>query len=156
MKTLISIIVVAVVLVGVYWLLKGDSSPEPTSTPTVTASPTATASVSPSVSPTATPTSSPTSTPVISLKTFTVTGTSFSFNPPTIKVKKGDTVKIIFVNNDGFHDWTIDAFNAHTSQIQAGQTATVTFVADKTGSFEYYCSVGTHRAQGMKGTLVVE
>jgi plastocyanin len=29
-------------------------------------------------------------------------------------------------------------------------------VADKKGTFEYYCSVGQHRALGMKGKLVVE
>ena len=32
----------------------------------------------------------------------------------------------------------------------------VTVVSDKTGSFEYYCSVGTHRQMGMKGTLTVK
>lgn len=32
----------------------------------------------------------------------------------------------------------------------------VTFVADETGTFEYYCSVGNHRGQGMIGKLIVE
>lgn len=90
------------------------------------------------------------------VKTFTVVGKSFSFSPAQIKVNKGDTVKIIFQNADGFHDWVVDEFNAKTSRIQANETAKVTFVADKTGAFEYYCSVGSHRANGMKGNLIVE
>jgi plastocyanin len=32
----------------------------------------------------------------------------------------------------------------------------IEFVANKKGKFEYYCSVGEHRAMGMKGNLVVE
>jgi plastocyanin len=91
----------------------------------------------------------------VSVKEFTVTGTTFAFNPKTITVNRGDTVKINFVNSVGMHDWVIDEFNARTPVIQVGQSATVTFVADKSGSFEYYCSVGNHRQMGMVGTLVV-
>jgi plastocyanin len=29
-------------------------------------------------------------------------------------------------------------------------------VADKNGSYEYYCSVGNHRASGMVGVITVE
>lgn len=89
-------------------------------------------------------------------KTFNVDGNNFSFSVSEIKVNKGDKVKIVFNNKVGFHDWVIDEFNARTPQIQAGQSATVEFVADKTGTFEYYCSVGQHRQMGMKGKLVVE
>ncbi len=90
-----------------------------------------------------------------SVKEFTVEGSSFAFAPKTMSVNKGDTVKITFVNKIGFHDLVIDEFNARTKQIKAGESETITFVADKAGSFEYYCSVGTHRAQGMVGTLTV-
>jgi plastocyanin len=89
-------------------------------------------------------------------KEFTVTGKNFAFDPPTITVNSGDRVKIIFKNSGGMHDWKIDEFNAATKRIKAGEEDTVEFIADKTGSFEYYCSVGTHRAMGMKGTLVVQ
>ncbi len=89
------------------------------------------------------------------VKEFTVTGSSFSFSPSTMTVKKGDRVKVTFVNSGGMHDWKLDEFNAATPVIQGGGSATVEFVADKAGSFEYYCSVGTHRQMGMKGTLTV-
>lgn len=91
-----------------------------------------------------------------STKTFTITGTPFSFSIKEMRVKKGDTVKVIFTNASGFHDWVIDQFNTRTPQINAGQTATIEFVASQTGTFEYYCSVGNHRAQGMRGNLIVE
>jgi plastocyanin len=89
-------------------------------------------------------------------KTFTVTGSNFTFTPKALSVNKGDTVKITFKNANGFHDFNIDEFNVHSSKIQGGQEETVTFVASKTGSFQYYCSVGNHRAMGMWGTLTVK
>lgn len=89
------------------------------------------------------------------VKEFIVSGESFSFTPNTISVKKGDTVKITFKNVEGFHDFKIDEFNVATARIGGGKEETVTFVADKAGQFQYYCSVGSHRANGMWGTITV-
>jgi len=101
------------------------------------------------------PTTTPTAPTAAAVKEFTVTGQNFSFAPSTLTVKKGDTVKIIFKNADGTHDLRIDEFNAATKRIRTGEQETITFVADKAGSFEFYCSVGSHRQMGMKGTLTV-
>ena len=90
------------------------------------------------------------------VKRFEVEGQNFSFSLKEIRVKKGDTVEIVFINKNGIHDWVIDEFNAKTKQINTGESETIRFVANKVGSFEYYCSVGTHRQQGMVGTLIVE
>jgi plastocyanin len=90
------------------------------------------------------------------VKEFTVVGTNFKFDASEIMVNKGDTVRIIFVNGDGFHDWVIDEFNARTKQIRTDETETIEFVADQTGTFEYYCSVGKHREFGMFGKLIVK
>lgn len=90
------------------------------------------------------------------VKEFTVTGSSFAFAPSTMTVKKGETVRVVFKNSGGKHDWVLDEFaGARTKVLDAGGTETIEFVADKAGSFEYYCSVGQHRASGMKGTLTV-
>lgn len=89
-------------------------------------------------------------------KEFTVTGSNFAFTPTTLTVNKGDHVKITFKNSGGFHDIVIDEFNVKSARINGGDSVTVEFDATKTGSFEYYCSVGNHRAMGMKGTLVVK
>lgn len=109
------------------------------------------------ISPEASPSTSPEASTVPEVKTFTVIGTSdMKFSVKEIKVKKGDKVQIVFKNESGFHDWVIDDFNTRTKQIPAGQSETVEFIADKTGTFEYYCSVGKHRQNGMKGNLIVE
>ena len=57
---------------------------------------------------------------------------------------------------EGFHNFTVDEFNARTRQINAGETDTIQFTADKAGTFEYYCNVGNHREMGMVGKLIVE
>ncbi len=90
------------------------------------------------------------------VKEFTVNGDNFTFDVKEMRVKKGDTVRVTFNNTEGFHDWVLDEFDVATKQLQAGGTETIEFVVDKTGEFEYYCSIGTHRQMGMKGTLIVE
>lgn len=96
--------------------------------------------------------------PTSEVKAFEVEGKPFEFSVKEIRVKEGDTVRITFKNNEGTHDFTVDEFNARTKQIQAGESDTVEFVANKKGTFEYYCSVGNgfHRQQGMVGKLIVE
>lgn len=91
-----------------------------------------------------------------SVKEFAVTATSFRFSVTEMRVKRGDTVRITLTNGGGRHDWMIDEFDAGTRILDTGESQTIEFVADKTGSFEYYCSVGNHRQMGMVGTLTVE
>ena len=90
------------------------------------------------------------------VKTFTVEAKNLSFTPSTIKVKKGDTVVITFKSVDAIHDWVLDEFDASTNQIGEGEEEEIEFVADKKGTFEFYCSVENHRAMGMKGKFIVE
>lgn len=87
---------------------------------------------------------------------FNIDAFNFGYSQETLRVKKGDTVTITLTSTDGFHDWVVDEFGAETSKIRDGETTSVTFVADQTGEFEYYCSVGSHRQMGMVGTLIVE
>ena len=89
-------------------------------------------------------------------KEFTVIAKNFSFTPNVIKVKMGDKVKIIFQNAEGFHDFKIDEFKVAFKQSKSPSSQVLEFIATKTGSFEYYCSVGSHRSMGMRGTLKVE
>lgn len=90
-------------------------------------------------------------------KNFTLDSFEFGYDQKSITVKKGDTVTITLTNSGNMpHDWIIDEFAVQTKQITNGQTDSVTFVADKAGTYEYYCSVGKHRQNGMVGKLVVE
>jgi cytochrome c oxidase subunit II len=90
------------------------------------------------------------------VKVITVEGGMYYFKPNEIKVKKGEKVKITFTNVEGLHDFVVDEFNVRTEKIQSNQTVSVEFTPDKVGVFEFYCSVGNHRAMGMKGNLIVE
>jgi len=90
------------------------------------------------------------------VKEFTVSGSPFKFDPATLTVSKGDTVKITFKNLNGTHDFVIDELNVKIKTLQTGGQEVVEFTASEAGSFEYYCSVGNHRQMGMKGTLVVK
>jgi len=83
---------------------------------------------------------------------FTMNGVQF----PDLKVKLGDKVRIEVTNEQGIHDFTLDEFNVATTQLKTGNSDFVEFTADKKGTFEYYCSVGTHRQMGMKGKFIVE
>ena len=94
-------------------------------------------------------------------KVFTLTGENYKFildgkESPELKVKEGDKVIIKFTNTAGLHNWVLDEFNVATKQVKAGESSSVEFIADKKGTFEYYCSVGGHRFEGMKGNLIVE
>ncbi|MBI2593960.1 cupredoxin domain-containing protein [Candidatus Daviesbacteria bacterium] len=90
------------------------------------------------------------------VKEFSVTGSSFKFEPAEVKVNKGDTVKITFVNAGGFHDFNIEGYDVKTKQGNGPSEETVTFVASKAGEFPFYCSVGQHRSKGMEGKLIVQ
>jgi len=147
----VAIVILVVGAVGLSFYMKSNSNKQTDDSinkENIDASPLATAS--PEISPEASVS------PEVTVKEFIVTGKSFSFTPNEIKVKRGDTVRIVFINSEGFHDWVMNEFNARTKQIKAGETETIEFIADKVGSFEYYCSVGQHRQMGMVGTLVVE
>ncbi|MBI5457007.1 cupredoxin domain-containing protein [Candidatus Kaiserbacteria bacterium] len=89
------------------------------------------------------------------IQEFSFTNEGYAYLPAAFAVKKGDRVKATFKNTGGTHDFRIDGYNVGTNIIQAGQSQTFEFVADTPGTFEFYCSVGNHRAMGMKGTFTV-
>lgn len=60
-----------------------------------------------------------------------------------INVKKDQLVSIHLVNGDKDekHDFNIDEFNVHTKDLWYFEGDTSTFVANKIGTFRYYCSL---------------
>lgn len=152
MKKIIIAIVVIIVIILV-WFYSQSTPPDTNVTPTpITTDTTPVGEGTLTTLPASTTDASPTG-PV---KEFTVISSNFSFTPNTLEVKQGDIVKITFKNANGFHDFKIDELQVATKQIKSGESETVQFVVNKTGTFEYYCSVGNHRAMGMKGTLTVK
>jgi cytochrome c oxidase subunit II len=154
-RILVGIIVLVLLGGGGYLFMKGSTPSESAPLLEVSRTPTTGAMVEQKLSTTG---SSDATTPAAegTVKTFTVTASNFAFDVKEMKVKKGDTVSVTVKNEEGFHDWKLDEFNATTQKLKAGSEETVTFTADKTGTFEYYCSVGSHRAMGMVGKLIVE
>ena len=71
-----------------------------------------------------------------------------------ISVKKGDTVRIKITNTKGMHDFVIDEYVINTD-LPLNQEMTIEFIADKAGTFTYYCSKPGHRAASQFGTLTV-
>lgn len=149
MKTsyIVGIVVVIFVLLGV-WFLATQNKQQAVQTPVVTES---VQTPAPEEKKEASDAAM-----VSDVKEVIVEGSPFKFLPAEIKVKKGQTVKIVFKNIAGMHDFVVDEFKARTKVIKANETDTIQFVADKAGTFEYYCSVGNHRSMGMKGNLIVE
>lgn len=89
------------------------------------------------------------------VKEFKFTNSGLKFSPATMTVKKGDRVRITYTNGGGTHDFRVDGYDVGTQVLSNGAQETFEFVANEAGTFEFYCSVGNHRAQGMVGSLVV-
>lgn len=90
------------------------------------------------------------------VKTVNVEAGSFYYKPAEIRVKKGQKVKIVMKAVSLQHDFNIDELGVKMPITKNGETGTVEFTPEKAGTFEYYCSVGQHRAQGQVGKLIVE
>lgn len=91
------------------------------------------------------------------VKEVVVEGSEFTFMPATLTLKKGEKIRLVFKNMGKMtHDWVVDELSVRTKQIPAGQEDAIEFTPNKSGTFEYYCSVGAHRANGMTGTLTVQ
>jgi nitrite reductase (NO-forming) len=82
----------------------------------------------------------------------TVTAKFATFEPATITVAKGQTVKLTVTSTDTRHTFTIDELGIDIA-VGAGQTATKEFTVEQAGTFAFYCAVPGHRGAGMEGTL---
>ncbi len=144
-------IIGAVVIVGAVWYLiaRGPEHNPPA------AGDQAVATTTPTQATSTAPTTSGTE-GMAEIREIEIDGSNFAFAPKEVRVPYGSQVKIVFKNTGGTHDLVIDEFAVRTKIIQGDATDSVTFTADKKGSFQYYCSVGSHRAMGMWGTLIVE
>src|SRR5918911_2278063 len=76
------------------------------------------------------------------------------YNSPTITLKQGELASIHMINEDtnSQHNLNIDAFNVHTKNLGYFQSQSILFVANKAGSFPYYCTIHPE----MKGVVIVQ
>lgn len=153
------LIIAAVVIVGglAFYAFKGKTQNETPKTEVLeNVSPTTATNGGSMTNETSTPAATNVLTNDKSEVAITVTGQNFTFSPSTITVKKGQKVTLQFKSAGGFHNFVIDELDVKTEVLGSGKSQTVTFTPTKTGTFEYYCSIGNHRAMGMVGTLIVQ
>jgi cytochrome c oxidase subunit II len=85
-----------------------------------------------------------------------VTLRKYEFRPGSLRVRKGERVKLLMNAADHDHGFKLDDFDIN-QKIPKGTTVVVEFTADKPGTFQFRCSsVCGLGHRNMKGTLVVE
>ena len=83
----------------------------------------------------------PTGTPAAPVtRLFHVQASQSSYSPSELRVNRGDTVTILLTSTDVVHGLYLDGYDTSV-QVDPGQTASLTFVADKPGSFRFRCNV---------------
>ncbi len=73
-------------------------------------------------------------------RTFKIDANQFAYTPSTLRVNPGDTVTIRLISTDVVHGLYVDGYDVSV-EADPGQTAALTFVADKPGSFRFRCNV---------------
>ncbi len=155
-KNLMIGLVLLVVVAGVGWIVTRQSVPATWEKPPV--------QVMESISPTvvamtqkdSTATSEETGATDAEVVTIDMEAGSFYYKPNVITVKEGTKVKIVFTSVSMMHNLYIDELEVKSPTVKSGNTETFEFIANKKGTYEYYCAIGSHRANGQVGTLIVE
>ena len=73
-------------------------------------------------------------------RTFRIDARQFAYSPSELKVNAGDMVTIELISNDVVHGLYVDGYNVSV-EADPGQTATLSFTAEKAGSFRFRCNV---------------
>lgn len=71
---------------------------------------------------------------------FKVEASRFAYTPSILKVNQGDRVTIDLTSKDVVHGLSIDGYDLEISA-DPGQTAHLTFIADRPGTYRLRCSV---------------
>lgn len=78
--------------------------------------------------------------PAARTRTIRVEASQYAYSPGAITVNPGDTVTIELVSKDVVHGLYVDGYEV-SMIADPGQTASLTFMADKAGSFRLRCNV---------------
>ena len=71
---------------------------------------------------------------------FRIDARQFAYSPSELAVNPGDSITIELVSTDVVHGLYIDGYDI-SLEADPGQTARMTFMADKAGSFRFRCNV---------------
>lgn len=73
-------------------------------------------------------------------RTFQIDARQFAYSPSELRVNPGDAVTIQLASTDVVHGLYVDDYDVSV-EADPGQSETLTFVADKPGSFRIRCNV---------------
>lgn len=73
-------------------------------------------------------------------RTFRVEARQFAYSPAELHVNPGDAVTIQLVSTDVVHGLYLDGYYISV-EAEPGQPATLSFIADQSGSFRFRCNV---------------
>ncbi len=73
-------------------------------------------------------------------RTFHLDARRFEYSPAILHVNPGDQVTIELTAEDVMHGLSIDGYDVET-RAGPGKTSSITFIADKSGSFRFHCTV---------------
>jgi heme/copper-type cytochrome/quinol oxidase subunit 2 len=73
-------------------------------------------------------------------RTFRIEASQFAYSPGVIQVNSGDTVTIELASMDVVHGFYLDGYGVSVTA-DPGQTARLTFTADRSGSFRFRCNI---------------
>ena len=73
-------------------------------------------------------------------RTFRIDARQYSYSPSELHVNPGDIVTFHLVSTDVVHGLYVDGYGVSV-EADPGQTATLSFVADRSGSFRFRCNV---------------
>ena len=85
----------------------------------------------------------------------TMTASQFAFDPPVLRVNRGDRIRLTLQAADVVHGFYLDGQNIAV-RFEPGTSRQVEFVAEQVGKFRYRCSVSCGTLHPfMTGELVV-
>lgn len=93
--------------------------------------------------------------PQATTRQVTITASQFTYDPPVLRVNRGDRVELTLQATDVVHGFYLDGYGLET-RVEPGLAQRVEFVAEQTGKFRYRCSVSCGTLHPfMIGELVV-
>jgi uncharacterized cupredoxin-like copper-binding protein len=92
------------------------------------------------------------------VQTVQISEKEYSLTPSALTLSKPGTYAFLITNKGTItHAFEVEGNGVEekSGDIQAGSSATLNVTFSKNGSYEMYCPIDGHKAQGMKATLTV-
>jgi len=89
-------------------------------------------------------------------KTIRIQAFSFGYTPDNLTFTEGEKIRLIIENKEnGVHTFTLPEFGID-KRLNGKTNVSIDFIPDKSGTFEFFCTITFHRPSGMEGTLEVK